>query len=316
MSTKNRGDRIQLLQKVVHKHFSPVVAPKDRTVLEHMVYASCLEDAPYDAADEVLHRLQANFFDWNEVRVTTVTELTEHLAPLPDPAAAATRVKKNLQSLFEARYSFDLEDMVKMNQGKAVAELEKLGGMSRFVLNYLIQNALGGHAIPVSASILKVLILTEIVSEPEAAKGQIPGLERAVAKSKGAEFGSCLHQFGLLVLQNPGGKKTKEILKEAGAIEQKKPKETPTEAPAKPSKMAAKPATSKPATAPAKPAATAKPSTSAKKPSTTSKGAPIKKTAPPKKPTASSKPAASSKSAKTAKKAPTKSPPAGKRKPK
>ena len=45
MSSKNRGDRIQLLQKVVSKHFTPVLAPKDRNILEHLIYACCLEDA-------------------------------------------------------------------------------------------------------------------------------------------------------------------------------------------------------------------------------------------------------------------------------
>lgn len=110
-------------------------------MLEHLLYACCLEDAPYDAADEAFHRLQESFFDWNEVRVTTVSELCETLHNLPDPAAAALRIKRNLQSLFETRYSFDIDDMIKMNQGKAVQELEKLAGMTKFVLAYVTQNA-------------------------------------------------------------------------------------------------------------------------------------------------------------------------------
>ena len=67
MSNKNRGDRIQLLHKVVKKHYKPVPAPEGRSVLEHIVDAACLEDARYDAADEALHRLQESYCDWNEV---------------------------------------------------------------------------------------------------------------------------------------------------------------------------------------------------------------------------------------------------------
>jgi endonuclease III len=227
MSTKSRGDRIQLLVKAVTKHFSPVIAPSDRTVLEHLIYACCLEDAPYDAADEAFHRLQESFFDWNEVRVTTLTELMEHLQHLPNPRPAADRVKKNLQSIFETRYSFDLEDLRKINQGKAIAELEKLGGISRFVLAYVTQNALGGHAIPVSDNVMQVLLMTEIVTESEAAKGNTPGLDRSVPKTKGAEFASCLHQLGLMLAQSPNGKTTKTVLKEAGAKESKKPPSAP-----------------------------------------------------------------------------------------
>ncbi len=317
MSSKSRGDRIQLLQKVVSKHFTPVLAPKDRNILEHLIYACCLEDAPYDLADEAFHRLQEFFVDWNEVRVTTVTELVEHLSNLPAPAAAATRVKKSLQSIFETRYSFDVEELAKMNQGKAIAELEKLAGMTKFVLNYVMQNAFGGHAIPVSENIVKVLLATEIMSDSEAEKGQIPILERTVPKTKGAEFASCLHQLGLLVASSPGGKNAKAILKEAGAPEKKeKPKEVaPVKSapvakapPAKPEKAvppskttkgetakvdtkaesAAKADAAKKAAAPAKkPAAAPAPAPKkaappAKKPA--EKPAAPKKTAPPKKP--------------------------------
>lgn len=222
MSTKNRGDRIQLLQKVVSKHYTPVLAAEDRSVLEHLLYACCLEDAPHEAADEAFHRLQESFFDWNEVRVTTVSELCETLHNLPEPSAAALRIKKNLQSLFETRYSFEIDDMIKMNQGKAVQELEKLGGMTKFVLGYVTQNALGGHAIPVSHSMMQVLLATEIVSPTEAEKGQAPGLERTIPKTKGPAFTSCLHQLALDYMLAPGGKQTKAIMKEAGASEPKK----------------------------------------------------------------------------------------------
>jgi len=231
MSNKNRGDRIQLLHKVVKKYYKPVATPEGRAVLEHLIYACCLEDARYESADEAFHRLQESYFDWNEVRVTTVTELAEVLHNLPDPSAAAVRVKRNLQSIFETRYSFEIEDMVKMNQGKAIQELEKLGGISKFVLGYTTQNSLGGHSIPVSDSIMNILIATEIVSEAEAAKGQAPGLERTIAKSKGLEFSSCLHQFAVDCLLQPTSKQIKAMLKEAGAVEPAPKKEEPKPAP-------------------------------------------------------------------------------------
>lgn len=241
MSTKNRGDRIQLLHKVVTKHFTPVPASEDRNVLEQLVYACCLEDAKYEQADEAFHRLRESFFDWNEIRVTTVTELGESLQSLPDPMAAAVRVKQNLQSLFESRYSFEIDDMTKMNQGKALQELEKLKGMTKFVLSYVVQNALGGHSIPVSSSVMQVLLACEIVSEAEAAKGLAPGLERTVAKTKGAAFGSCLHQLAIAHAESPGAKQTKAIMKEAGAVEKKpEPKPKPAKKAAKKKEAAAK----------------------------------------------------------------------------
>lgn len=275
MSTKNRGDRIQLLHKVVLKHFTPVPPSEDRSVLENLIYACCLEDADYEQADEAFHRLQESFFDWNEIRVTTVTELRETVHNLPDPAAAAMRIKKNLQSLFESRYSFDLDDMVKMNQGKAVQELENMSGMSKFVLGYIVQNSLGGHSIPVSKSIMQIMLATEIVSENEAAKGQVPGLERTVPKTKGAAFSSCLHQLAIAHAESPSSKKIAAILKEAGAPDKKPAKAAPKKAATK--KTATKKSAAKAEEAPTKKAkkSTKKAVVSGK----TAKATPTKKTA-------------------------------------
>ena len=299
MSTKNRGDRIQLLHKVVTKHYTPVPAAEDRSVLEQLIYACCLEDVPYDAADEAFHRLQESFFDWNEVRVTTVSELCETLHNLPQPAAAALRIKKCLQSLFETRYSFDIDDMIKLNQGKAIAELEKLAGMTKFVLGYMTQNALGGHAIPISGSIMQVLLATEVVSPAEAEKGQAPGLERTIPKTKGAAFASCLHQLAVAYASAPDDKQTKAVMKEAGAVEPKKvapPKAAPTKtAPAK------KPA-GKTAAADDKSAATSKKSASSGK-----SAEPTAAAKPPTKKPASSSSAKKTPTKKTANKTPAKS---------
>ncbi len=267
MSNKNRGDRIQLLFKVVNKHFTPVPAPSDRSVLEHLIYACCLEDAKYDEADEAFHRLQESFFDWNEVRVTTITELSESMQSLPDPMGAAARLKQTLQSLFESRYSFDIDDMLKINQGKAVQELESLKGITRFTLGYVVQNALKGHAIPVSKSMLQILQDTEIVSEAEAQKGLTPGLERTVPKTKGPAFASCFHQLAIAAARSPNSKLVKTALKEAG-VTAKKPAKT---APAATKKKAAKKA----------PASVSKKKPAA--PKKAAKKAPAKKKAAPKK---------------------------------
>lgn len=303
MSTKNRGDRIQLLHKVVTKHYTPVPAAEDRSVLEQLIYACCLEDVHYDAADEAFHRLQESFFDWNEVRVTTVSELCETLHNLPAPAAAALRIKKNLQSLFETRYSFDIDDMVKLNQGKAIAELEKLAGMTKFVLGYMTQNALGGHAIPVSDSIMHVLLATEIVSPTEAAKGQVPGLERTIPKTKGVAFASCLQQLAADYATAFEDKQTQAVMKEAGAVEPKKaapPKANPTKKPAGKAATAedkAAATTKKSASSgkSAEPQTTSKPITKKPASSSSAKKTPTKKTASKSPAKSSSKPTAAAK---------------------
>jgi endonuclease III len=207
-ASSNRATKIGQLHQALKKLFKPL-PHAERPLLELLLYACLLEDSPYEAADEAMARLEQDFFDWNEVRVTTVSELAGVLRGLPNPAAAATRLKRNLHSLFEVYYNFDLEDLKKLNLGKAVEALEKLPAMTPFVLGYVVQHALSGHMVPVDTASTQFLIACDVISEQEVQKGKSLGLDRAIAKAKGAEFSCLLHQAAVAMLQKP---KDKELL--------------------------------------------------------------------------------------------------------
>lgn len=214
MTTPNRAAILTKLQKVLRKHYKPYAPPSDRSVLEHLLYACVLENARAEAADEAFARLKELYFDWNEVRVTTVSELAEVMSGLPDAAAAGQRIKRALQSVFESAYQFDLDALRKQNLGKAEKDLEKIHGTTPFVRSYVAQNALSGHSIPVSQGAMEVLHAVGVLTEQEIERGQAPGLERAVPKNKGVEFGSLLHQIGADYYASPGSSKLKGILAE------------------------------------------------------------------------------------------------------
>ena len=214
MTNTNRSALLTKVHKVLKKHYKPVVPPADRTALEHLLYACCLENARYEAADEAFARLKEMYFDWNEIRVTTVSELAEAMAGIPDSAGAGQLIKKALQSVFESAYSFDIEALRKQNLGKAEKDLEKIQGASPFVRAYVAQNALSGHSIPVSEGAIEVLYAVGVISEQEADKRQVPGLERAIPKNKGVEFGSLLQQIAADFYASPGSSKLRAILAE------------------------------------------------------------------------------------------------------
>ena len=196
MTAVSRTAQFAKVHKILKKHYKPVAPRADRSVLEHLMFACCLEDAGYEAAEEAFAALEHTFFDWNEVRVTSLSELSEVMARLPDPRVAGNRIKRILHGIFEATYSFDLEDKRKKNLGPTVKWLEKLDGATKFIVAYLVQSALGGHQIPIDSGTMAVLRILDLVTDKDAAAGVVPGLERAVAKSKGIEFGSLLHQLG------------------------------------------------------------------------------------------------------------------------
>lgn len=212
MSANNRAALIGKLQSALKKHYKPQPAQPTRPLLEHLLYASLLQDSPAELADEGMAKCEQEFFDWNEVRVTSITELTQVLSRLPDAPKAAQRLKSNLQAIFEEFYTFDLDHLKKENLGKAVGKFERMPGMTPFVLSYTIQHGLGGHSIPIDYSAMVIMLATEIASQPEAATGKVPGLERAIPKSKGIEFSNLLHQCAVALNKNLKDKTARTVL--------------------------------------------------------------------------------------------------------
>jgi endonuclease-3 len=203
MTSPSRTAQFAKVHRVLKKYYKPVLPNAERPVLEHLLFACCLENAHYEKAEEAFAALVHTFFDFNEIRVSSVRELSEVLARLPHPSAAANRVKRVLQNIFEATYSFDLESLRKLNLGPAVERLEAIEGTSKFSVAYAVQAALGGHSIPLDAGTLAALRLVDLATDEDLSAGVVSGLERAIPKHAGTEFASILHQLGADFVASP-----------------------------------------------------------------------------------------------------------------
>lgn len=212
MTSTSRTAQFAKIHKVLKKCYKASPCNASRTVLEQLLFACCLEDAHHDAAEEAFASLVHTFFDWNEVRVTSISELSEVMAGLPDPRAAANRIKRVLHAVFEATFNFDLDGLAKKNLGPTVKWFEKLDGTTPFTVAYVVQAALGGHAIPIDAGALAVLRVLDLVTDKDVSAGVVPGLERAIAKSKGVEFGSLLHELGADYSGNAYSRQIRDVL--------------------------------------------------------------------------------------------------------
>ena len=285
MASSNRSVKIGKVHKVLKKAgYETVVPDPQRTVLEQLLFAACLEDAKYDDAEQAFATLGHNFFDWNEVRVTTVRELAEEMSCLPAPGAAAERVKQILQAVFETRYAFDLEELRKANLGPATDQLHKTKGTSPFVVSYVVQAALGGHSVPIDAAAMKVMLILDLVKEKDVAAGTVPGIERAIPKNKGIEFGALLHQFAVEFATTPHKPELRKILleidPEAGPRMPKRRTKAAVKAEPEPKAKATKKSASKGTT---KKTADLSKKAAKSKPATVSKAKSAKKTTPAKK---------------------------------
>lgn len=213
MSSENRASVIAKLSKVAKKHYTPVKPVTGRTVLENLLYACLLEEGDFTAADEAYARLE-QYADWNEVRVSTTQELAEVAASLANAPAAVERLKLALHSVFETHYAYELEFLLKESQAKIVAQLEKYKGVSPFVIAYLVQNCFGGHKVPIADATLNLAETLGLINAKEREAGAIPGLERAISKSKGVEFFSTVHQLAIAFMKQPQDKGVRSQLKE------------------------------------------------------------------------------------------------------
>ena len=202
MAITNRAAIIKKTHTVLKKHYKPT-EPVGRNVFEHLIFACCLENSRPGKAEECFAKLQELYFDWNEVRVTTVRELSEVFNGLSEPTTAAVNLKRTLQAVFETFYSFDLEAMKKQNLGAAVKKLEGFKGITPFVVAYVTQHGLGGHSIPLGKGAIGVMYAVGAIDKAEAKKGTVPGIERAVPKTKGTEFASLLQQVGAEFVVSP-----------------------------------------------------------------------------------------------------------------
>ena len=203
MAIPNRASLLNKVYKSLKNLFQPVASNTSRTVLDHLLFACLLEDSHYPHAEEAYQAITDSFYDLNEVRVSSIKELAEVTKKLCNPEAAASRLKRTLHSVFESSYSFDLEMLKKLNLGVAAKKLIKFNGTTSFAVSFVVQSALAGHSIPVSNGSRRALFVLGVINEAEEKSGRVPGLERAISKRQGIEFGSLLHQLGSDFFANP-----------------------------------------------------------------------------------------------------------------
>ncbi|HEY7153334.1 MAG TPA: hypothetical protein VH575_05175 [Gemmataceae bacterium] len=159
-----------------------------RPVLQQFIYGLCREDATREQADEAYRFLCEKFFDWNEVRVSSLRELEEAFDGLSEPELRAQRLVSFLQEVFEIHFAFELDKLQKEGVKQAAKKLSRYQSANEYTVSWVVQRTLGGHAIPVDAPTLRcVRRLGLIEGEPDEAEARA-SLEHLVPKAKGPRF--------------------------------------------------------------------------------------------------------------------------------
>ena len=191
-TTVNKQQALTQTIAVLKKHYEPP-EPDKKPVLEQLLYGVLRECAMRDQADAAFRNLQERFYDWNEIRVSSPTEVENALEKLPQASVKAPKVIGILQEVFEKNFSFNLDEIDKKGLKNAARELGRMADVSNFAAAWVVQQALSGHALPLDVPTMRVLARLGVV-EPEVEEYESirSTLEHYVPKTKGPIFNDLL----------------------------------------------------------------------------------------------------------------------------
>lgn len=160
-----------------------------RPVLEQFLYAICREGTTRENADRAFKFLQERFFDWNEIRVSSVHEIEEAFDNMPEAELRAHRMINLLQEVFETTFSFDLDPLHKKGLKQAAKQLGRYQAANDYAVAWVVQQSLGGHAIPLDPPSLRVLRRLGLIDQDqEDLEALRASLEHLIPKTRGSLF--------------------------------------------------------------------------------------------------------------------------------
>ncbi|WP_437185492.1 hypothetical protein SH668x_002600 [Planctomicrobium sp. SH668] len=154
------ADKQTILKKLItemKRRYGNSLPKSNRSAFDTLLFAICIEDATQEQAEAAFASLLEPFFDMNEIRVSSVSQIESALGELPGADWKALRIREALQHVFEKFYVFDLEFLRRKTQEQAVKELDAIPFQTSFVRGYTVQHVLGAHVLPVDQTILNAL---------------------------------------------------------------------------------------------------------------------------------------------------------------
>ena len=192
-NSKDYSKKVQKLYRSLSRKYPKVQKVGHEKVIDAMVYAVLSAEMGEKQTDSVIKKFADYFVDWNDLRVSRAEEIVEVLGK--DTSATmdiALTLNRVLNSIFNEYHKVSLESLKKIGKRPAKQALEKIDGINRYMVEYCLLTALGGHAIPLTDRMIKYLRSNELVN-PDADDQQIGGfLAKQISAKNGYEFYALL----------------------------------------------------------------------------------------------------------------------------
>jgi endonuclease-3 len=163
--------------------------------VDALVYAVVSENLTEAQAQSAIKKFKDYFIDWNDLRVASVDEIAEVLGR-DNPAARniATTLVTLLKAVFEKYNMLSLQALKKLGKRPAKLVLEKMAGITPFIVDYCMLTSLQGHAIPLTPRTMEYLKTSGLI-HAEASYEETEGfMARLIATKNAYEFYSLLRR--------------------------------------------------------------------------------------------------------------------------
>ena len=168
----------------IRKLIGPVsknASPPEMDLVRLMVLGVLEEDATPKLAADALARLEVEYVDYNELRVSPTKDIVDCLGrDFPQARVKAEAVILSLNTTFERTNALSLQPLTKKPKREVRKMLREDFGLSAYAEGMLTLLGFGGHAIPVDHSLLVGLRQGEFI-HPDADLDDLQGfLERVI----------------------------------------------------------------------------------------------------------------------------------------
>ena len=164
-NSKDYSKKIQKLYRSLSRKYPKVQKVSHEKVIDAIIYAVISAEMSERMTDSVIKKLAGYFVDLNDLRVSRSEEIVEVLGKDNNVTMnIASTITMILNGIFNEYHKVSLEALKKIGKRPAKQALEKIDGTSRFVVDYCLLTALGGHAIPLTDKMVKYLKTSEFVN--------------------------------------------------------------------------------------------------------------------------------------------------------
>lgn len=183
------------LTTILQKEYGKSLPKFKQPVLETMLFAVCLEDNDWAEAEAGYEKLLKSYYDLNEIRVSSVTEIERTLCGLKQADWKGLRIRSILRFVFESTYTFEFEKLAKLTVESAQKRLKKIDYLSSFVTNFTLQQVLGSHVVTLDDSMHQAAIHLGIVPADSKINDAGEFLKAGLKKAESFAFTCLLRKF-------------------------------------------------------------------------------------------------------------------------